>query len=209
MAVVIPEKLFSLLRKSGNMKIYPPKSKIFTQGEEASHFYIVSKGRVRVYTVSPDGKERTIEILEAGRIFGDSSFLAGSKREVSIEAVITSEITQYRTEELIDMCAQSKQLMRLVFQHMADTCNYLTHQIVQSNHYNSIQKVADFLLNESSNRNTSELPYTHDEIAASISLNRVTVSRILSKMKADNLVDIKYGNIKICDRDGLMKILPE
>ena len=209
MAVVIPKELLSVLRMSGEKEVHKSKSKVFTQGEEASHFFIITKGRVRVYTILANGKERTIEVLEEGRIFGDSSFLTDKKREVTIEAVIDSEVICYRAEELIDMCSKSEQLMRLVFQHMADTCNYLTRQIVQSSQYNSIQKVADFLLTESKTRHQSILPYTHEEIAASIALNRVTVSRIISKFKSEGLVDVKYGNIEICDRNALKNLLAD
>ena len=209
MAVVIPKELLSVFRMSGEKEIHKAKSKIFTQGEEASHFFIITKGRVRVYTILSNGKERTIEVLEEGRIFGDSSFLTDKKREVTIEAVVDSDVICYRSEELIDMCTKSESLMRLIFQHMADTCNYLTRQIVQSSQYNSIQKVAYFLLTESHTRHQDTLPYTHEEIAASIALNRVTVSKIISKFKTEGLVDVKYGYIEICDRDALKKILPD
>lgn len=209
MAVLIPEEIITFLKKSGETEIHPAGSKVFTEGEEASHFFIVAKGRVRVYTVSANGKERTIEVLEAGRIFGDSSFLFNSKREVTIEAVIPSEVICIKSEELIEMCTKSQQLMKLVFQHMADTCNYLTHQIIQSSHYDSTQKVADFLLNESKIRKLDILPYTHEEIAASTSLNRVTVSRIISKFKDNGFIVVNYGHIEILDRNALEKILPD
>lgn len=209
MAVVIPKELFSMLENAGKTMVYPAKSKIFTQGDKASDFYIVEKGRVRVYSLSAKGKERTVEVLGAGRIFGDSSFIAGSHRKVSIEAVTDCKVICCCTEELINLCSASQQLMRLVFQHMADTCNYLTAQLVQSNHYNSTQKVCAFLLEESAVRKETALPYTHDEIAASVALNRVTVSRIMSVLQKEKFVEYSYGYVKICDREGLAAQLTE
>lgn len=208
MAVIIPAEFLSVLSTTGTTQFYRPKAKIFTQGDIASNFYVVAKGRVRVYTISPDGQERTIEILEAGRIFGDSSFIANSRRTVTIEAVVGSQIVCLQTEQLVGLCAASKQLMELVFQHMAQTCNYLTHQIVQGGHYDSTQKVAAFLLGESANRGTDSLPYTHQDIAESVALNRVTVSRVMSKLKQQGMVEIKYGHIKITDRTSLKNLLP-
>ena len=209
MHVVIPQELFPLIAAEGSTEMHPPKSKIFTQGEIANHFYIVEKGRVRVYTITQNGQERTIEILETGRIFGDSSFLLNSRRTVTIEAVVTSEIICCDTEKLIELCTKSSQLMRLVFQHMAQTCNYLTHQIIQGSHYDSQQKVVDFLLNEAASRGTNTLPYTHEEIAASTSLNRVTVSRVISKLKQQEIIGVKYGYIEIINPHQLRKLLPD
>lgn len=209
MPVIIPQKLFPLIVAEGSTEIHLPKSKIFTQGEVANHFYIVIKGRVRVYTITQNGQERTIEILETGRIFGDSSFLVNSRRTVTIEAVITSEVIRCDTEKLIELCTKSTPLMRLIFQHMAQTCNYLTHQIIQGSHYDSQQKVADFLFNESTSRGTNMLPYTQEEIAASTSLNRVTVSRVISKLKQQEIIGVKYGYIEIINRHQLRKLLPD
>lgn len=208
MPVIIPDILISTLRASGNTALYPPGDPIFAQGEAASDFYIISAGRVRVYTITAGGDERTIEILEAGRVFGDSSFLTNACRSVNIEAVIASEIIRLTTEELIRLCTCSEELLRLIFQHMADTCNYLTAQIIQGTYCDAAQKVAAFLLNESANRGRRTLPYSHEEIAASVGLNRVTVSKVLSKFKKQQLVGISYRSVEILDPLRLEALLP-
>lgn len=207
MAVVIPEKLISMLRVSGKTDIYKPKTKIFSQGESASGFYIISSGRVRVYTITDAGYERTIEILEVGRIFGDSSFLSNAYRFVNIEAVIACEIISFTADELITLCTKSEELMKLIFQHMADTCNYLTKQLIQTTSYDSTQKIAAFLLNESENRRQTVLPYSHEEVAASVGLNRVTVSRVISNLKKQQIIRVGYRTIEICDALHLKSLL--
>ena len=209
MPVIIPENLISKLRTSGDTEIYAPKSKVFIQGDIASNFYIISAGRVRVFAFTPDGHERTIEILEVGRVFGESSFLSNIHRSVNIEAVITSEIIKCTIETLISLCTQTEELLRLLFQHMADTCNYLTEQIVRESYYDSTQKVVAFLLNESANRCQAILPYSHEEIAASVGLNRVTVTRIVANLKKQQLVKVNYRSIEVCDVLQLSNILPE
>lgn len=118
-----------------------------------------------MFTITAYGHERTIEILDVGRILGDSSFLSNLRSSVNIEAVIPSEIIRYSADELVSMCTKSEALMRLVFQHMTETCNYLTGKLVQVNYYDAAQKVAAFLLNESANRHQTTLPYTHEELA--------------------------------------------
>ena len=96
----------------------------------------------------------------------------------------------------------------LIFRHMADTCNYLTHQISRLVQYDSVQKVADFLLCEAESRGSSALPYTHQEIADSVSLNRVTVSRILSDFRGKGWIRSHYGSISILSPGALRSLLP-
>jgi len=209
MPINIPQAYFPLFRSAGHIRRLPPGTNIFTQGEPAAYIYLVTSGRVRAFALSTEGQETTLEVLETGRIFGDSSFLSGTHRTVTIRTVTAAEIVVCRTDRLVQLCRGSEEVMVLLFQHMAETCNYLTHQVTRLVHYNSRQKVADFLLCESASRGLDALPYTHEEIARSVSLNRVTVSRIIGELKSQGLIDGRYGVIRVLDRAALQRLLPE
>lgn len=212
MPINIPEAYFANFRSEGRVQRFSAKETVFKQGDLAMYLYLVTSGRVRAYTLSSDGQEITLEVLEAGRIFGDSSFLSGAYRAVTIQAVTDAEIVICQTEKLLGLCQRSEELMVLLFQHMAETCNYLTHQVARLVHYDSRQKVADFLLCESASRGQTHsgavLPYSHEEIAQSVSLNRVTVSRILAEFKAKGMIDSRYRGVVIVDREALAAVLP-
>lgn len=212
MPVNIPERYFAELRAGGRVQRFQAGETIFQQGDLATHLYLVTMGRVRVYTLSREGQETTLEVLEAGRIFGDSSLLAGAHRAVTIQAVTAVELVSCKTETLVELCGHSQGLMVLLFQHMAETCDYLTHQVVRLVHYDSRQRVADFLLCESASRGqvsaNDVLPYSHEEIAHSVSLNRVTVSRVLAEFKGLGLIDSHYRGVQILDRSALSALLP-
>lgn len=45
---------------------------LFFQGDDASHFYLVLAGRIKLQVVSPDGKEKVVEIVEAGETFAEA-----------------------------------------------------------------------------------------------------------------------------------------
>ena len=209
MSIHIPAEYFPLFRSAGHARALPADTDIFVQGDPASCIYLVTRGRVRAFAMSADGRETTLEVLTAGRIFGDSSFLSGIRRSVTIRTVTAAELVVCPTDRLVELCRGSAEVMVLLFQHMAETCNYLTHQVTRLVHYDSRQRVADFLLCESDSRGREELPYTHEEIAQSVSLNRVTVSRILSELKERGAVAGGYGSVRITDRAALRALLPE
>ena len=208
MAIQIPEKYFSVFLSAGRVEELPAGTNSFMQGDAASDLYLITKGRVRAFTLSPAGKETTLEVMEAGRIFGELSLLSGSCRSVSIQTVTDCQIVTAATEKLLPLCLNSEELTMLIFRHMADACNYLTHQISRLVQYDSVQKVADFLLCESESRKSAALPYTHQEIADSVSLNRVTVSRILSDFKEKGWIGSHYGSISILSPGDLRGLLP-
>ena len=208
MSVHIPEKYFSVFYSAGRAAEFPALTNVFMQGDAASDLFLITKGRVRAFTLSPAGKETTLEVMEAGRIFGELALLSGSCRSVSIQTVTDCQIVTAPTEKLLPLCLDSEELTMLRFRHMADTCNYLTHQISRLVQYDSVQKVADFLLCEAESRGCSALPYTHQEIADSVSLNRVTVSRILSDFRGKGWIRSHYGSISILSPGALRSLLP-
>ena len=73
-------------------------------------------------------------------------------------------------------------------------------------YYDSIQKVADFLLTET-NPNEPVIPYTHSDVAGCLNLNRVTVSRIMGKFKAEGAVEYGRGTIRVLKRQKLEELL--
>ena len=208
MSVHIPEKYFSVFYSAGRAAEFPALTNVFMQGDAASDLFLITKGRVRAFTLSPAGKETTLEVMEAGRIFGELALLSGSCRSVSIQTVTDCQIVTAPTEKLLPLCLDSEELTMLIFRHMADTCNYLTHQISRLVQYDSVQKVADFLLCEAESRGCSALPYTHQEIADSVSLNRVTVSRSLSDFRGKGWIRSHYGSISILSPGALRSLLP-
>ena len=42
------------------------------QEDSSNNLYLILKGRVRVYLISKDGQEITLDIIDKGRIFGES-----------------------------------------------------------------------------------------------------------------------------------------
>ena len=68
--------------------------------DDAERLYIVKRGRVRLYRLTPDGKQLTLEILDKGRIVGRMSWLGQELSEVYAEAVEEALICSFTPEEL-------------------------------------------------------------------------------------------------------------
>ena len=72
----IAEELYPYFEKTGKLTAYQPGETIYFQGESADRLYLVKKGRVRVFYVTKAGKELTFEVIEKGKLIGESSFLS-------------------------------------------------------------------------------------------------------------------------------------
>ncbi len=206
MKVTIPDRYFPVFESIGQLLTVPEGSVIYLENEEANSLYIVTKGRVRAYLSSEKGKELTLEVLKKGRLFGDNSFLSHSYHPVNIVAVTETEIILCPTSLVIPLLSENPDLMLLVFQHLTQTCDELTHQLTRLTTYNAEQKIADFLLCETQ-KGMHSIPYTHENIAECLNMNRVTVSRIMNQLAKQNILQSSYGTVTIQKPDVLQKII--
>ena len=60
------------LLADAQVREYPVQSLIFRQGDPAERFYLVQSGKVKLYRISADGKEKVVEIITAGNTFAEA-----------------------------------------------------------------------------------------------------------------------------------------
>lgn len=72
--IKIPEKFYDCFEHAGRSITYAPGETVYLQGDSADCLYLVKRGRVRAFYVTRTGKELTYEIIEKGKIIGESSF---------------------------------------------------------------------------------------------------------------------------------------
>lgn len=206
MKVSVPEEYFPLFESIGRRIRVGAGEFVFCESDVANDVYLVIKGRVQVYLGTEDGRQTTLEVLKSGRIFGDASFLEHSVRRANIVAVVDTELISCRMDDLIPVLSENAGLMIIMMQHLTSTCNYLTHTIRRLVSLTGEQKVADLLLSETDEK-TSSISYTHGDVAECLAMHRVTVSRIMEKLKNEGVVDYSRGMIRVLDRKRLEKIM--
>lgn len=211
--IKIPDKLYPYFEKNGRLLRYQPGETIYMQGDAADSFYLIRRGRVRAFYVTKSGKELTFEIIEKGKIIGESSFLSHSVYPVTIAAVNEVELLSCSLEMLNGSMEESKELMQVMLQLLSRTCNHLIEQLRRVTLYDRYQKIASYLLHETAfpdaDRGVTDasIPYTQEELAASLGLNRVTVTRVLNEWKESGVIDTSYRKIRIKDREYLRRLL--
>ena len=212
--IKIPEELYHCFEAAGYRQHYEANEDIYMQGEDAGRIYFIRKGRVRAYYVTSQGRELTYEIIEKGRIFGESSFLSQCARPVCVAAVTQVELMACDLNQLYVYMEQYPRLMQIMLQLLSNTCNHLTTQLRRITLYDRYQRIASLLLSETASPDydrgvtSSSIPYTQEDLALILNLNRVTVNRVLSEWKKKGIVKASYGQITILKRTSLEALFP-
>jgi CRP/FNR family cyclic AMP-dependent transcriptional regulator len=85
-AAMQPEELDEILKFALDRRVRRGQT-IFQRGDSGSSLMAVLRGRIRISSVSGDGKELTLNVINPGEIFGEIALLDGQPRSADAIAI--------------------------------------------------------------------------------------------------------------------------
>ncbi len=79
---------------------YECKTTVLRPDDPATNIFVVHRGRVRVYTLSATGDERTHAVLSEGQVFGTGALLRQESYGVFVEALTNLDVWSLPVERL-------------------------------------------------------------------------------------------------------------
>ena len=187
-------------------KTYGRGQSIFSEGEDGHGFYVVASGRVKIFKMSPDGREQILHILAAGEIFGEVPVFAGSSFPANAEAMEESRIFYFSRDSLITLIEKNPSIAMGMLAVLSKRLRMFTSLIDDLSLKEVPGRLASYLLYLSGREKDSsdlELDITKGQLASLLGTIPETLSRILAKMSVRGIIDCDGPRIKISDREGL------
>ncbi len=187
---------------------------IFQEGEPAKGFYILVRGKIKVFKLSMEGKEQILHIYGPGHTFGEVPVFEGKNFPASAMALKDSTIMLVPRKAMTDLIAKSP---ALAMNMLADLSRRLREFTVQIEHL-SLKEVparlaAYFLTLANETRKKAglpaekiSLPISKAQLANLIGTTPETVSRILKKMGDAGLIKVQAQKIFLLNFDGLYEL---
>jgi len=179
---------------------------IYHQGDIADSFYYIKKGKATVFMISPDGMEKTLNTAAKGELIGEGAFFDHKPRVSSAKAVTASELTIIDKKILLDLIQKNPPIAFELLEILATRIRLLTTQLDSMTFMQADARIAKLLLDDMVDGKVS---LTHEEIALTVGVSRITVTKVLSRLSAQGILATHYRGIKILDKAGLEKICGE
>lgn len=192
---------WDLLAEGRSPRKYRAGQLIYLQGARPDCFYYLVSGSARSFISTGDGEERVLAVHRAGGLMGEASFFDGCPRVTSAMALEDCLILSVNRAQLDAAFQRHPELALPMLQHLARTVRMLSDH-VESSSLPAQQRVARWLLSQAS-EGRGALKATHEGIGQAVGLSRVTVSRALGELSAQELVRLGYRSVTVLDRDGL------
>jgi CRP/FNR family transcriptional regulator, cyclic AMP receptor protein len=167
--------------------------------------YLVKTGAVRVYQISPEGRELTTAILRPGQLLGTAALAGMSQPSAFAEALEPQTcVCDATADEFLRMMSAHPMVAAKVMVTLARQALRLEQQLEQLAFQEVPVRLAQALV-QLAEDNGGELPsnLTHEALAKLISSTRETVSKTLEQFADAGLVELGYRRLRVLDWPGM------
>lgn len=203
----------NLLKKNMKLMTFKSGDHIFFEGDHVNSLYYVVEGTINLYKATEDGKILTLNYFEEDDLFGDYPPNAKNKTRENAKALedsVVGMIDQHDVELLlwehrdfsIEFTKWVSHSQQLTQTKLRDLMFFGKNGAMAS----VIIRMTNTYGKQQGNKWEITKKFTHDEMSCLIGTPRETVTRMLSQLKKDGLIDYDKGYITVFDLNGLKNI---
>lgn len=177
---------------------------LFSEGEPAEGFYIVAEGRVKVYKLSADGKERILHIVQPGATFAEAAIFGDGNYPAYAEPLVASRLLFFPKRAFLELLHSQAQIAINMIAGLSRYLRQFATQVEQLTFQDVPARLAKYLLTlPGSEKGKVVLPVSKGQLASNLGTVSETLSRTLRKLSDEGLLEVEGKNITLCDLDEL------
>ncbi|HMQ55878.1 MAG TPA: Crp/Fnr family transcriptional regulator [Anaerolineae bacterium] len=191
-----------------HLRVYNKNEAIFHQGDMSRELYIILKGKIRIFKISPAGDETSLNIFADYDLFGELATIDQKPRSASAKAVVRTTLlvmAHSQFEAHVQAMPQlALSLNRLLTQKLRWTAAYAA-AVAQ---YDAAARLLHILLlfNEKfgeeivpGKQYVLDLSLNQTDLASFVGARREWVNRLMGDWRKRGLIDYDAGKIIILD----------
>jgi CRP/FNR family cyclic AMP-dependent transcriptional regulator len=181
--------------------------RVFYSPDESNEvLFLLKKGRVQLYRISPEGKKLVITTLGPGRIFGEMSMVGQGMYNTYAEAIEDCTLCVMSRADL-ERVLLNKPLVGLrLVETLGERLREAEARLEDIAFKNIPARLASLLLRLQEAHGAVIQGYTHQDLAEMIGTYRETTTQTLNDFKRDGLLSIGRKRLELHDLAGLREI---
>jgi len=209
----LKEEDLKRIRAIASLKQVGKREILFSEGEEARGFYVILSGKVKLYKVSPDGKEQILHVVSAPDAFAEAALFLEGSYPAFAEALSDSQLLFFPKRDFIQLIEKNAQLSINMIVSLSQFLKRFASLIEELSLKEVSSRIAKYLIDlslklskEGRSPKEVELDLSKTQLALKLGTISETLSRTLAKMKAKGIIDVKKNRILILNREALEEL---
>lgn len=192
---------------------YPKDAEVFSQGDEARHFFLLLSGHIRVVQTSPEGHQVVARYINEGELFGIAVAMGRSTYPATAVAAVDCVALSWPNSAWPDLQTRFPSFGASAYQTIGSRLQDTQARVMEMATEQVEQRIAHAILRlvKQSGRKTEHgieigFPITRQDIAEMTGTTLYTVSRILSSWEDVGLVRGGRQKVTVTDPHGLVLV---
>lgn len=207
---ISPEGIEQLMRCfAPGLRSFEKSELLLLAGFETSEIGILLEGRASAVKTTPDGTAVSIIDLSPGSVFGDVMAGGAVKSPVTITAHTHCRVLFIPCKKLLCPCAamhpEHTQLMQNLVSAISEKYFALSHRVDLLILKSLRSKLCAYLLGQAqaAGADTFLVPFSRAGLAEYLNCERSALSRELSRMRAEGLIETYKNSFKLLNKEAL------
>jgi CRP-like cAMP-binding protein len=191
---------------------FPRGKLIYLPSDTSEGCFLLASGRVRIFSVSPDGKQSIVAFIEPGDLFGELAIFESARRDEFAEAAEKSIVLLIPGDVMrtlaLDNSALTFGITKLIGLRRRRIERRLRGLLFRSNRQRLIHLLLE--LAEQFGQRTAQgvqitIRLSHQELSGVIGSTRESVTLLLGELQQEGLVQVARRRIEIMAPERLAK----
>ena len=189
-------------------KTFEKGDMVYLAGDKGEKLYVIHTGKIKIYRLTPSGKEQVIRVLGHGEFMGELSLFSPSSMSDNAEALEASTMCVIEGAKLKELMKKYPSISFKVMEELSKRLEKAQTLIEEISLHSVEQRLAQALLTLSEGKREIVLPMKKGDLASQIGMSQETLSRKLAYFQEQGFIKpIGQRKIILLDKAGLEQFL--
>jgi CRP-like cAMP-binding protein len=186
---------------------------LFSAGDPSEALYVIADGRMRIWIVSADGAEVTLNVLTAPSVFGEIGMLDGGTRTAGASAMTPAQLLSISRRSFFDALDGDSQLARNVVELLCKRLRWTSARMEDATLRQAPQRLARIVghLARDYGKETADgteilLKLTQGELAQWTAMSREGLNKLINRWIGDGILSQRSGFLVVHDVEQIDEI---
>jgi CRP/FNR family cyclic AMP-dependent transcriptional regulator len=208
----LDEAEMDTLSAAAPMKTWPAGALIYTPHQPVETLFILKKGRIRIFRVSPEGRALTTAIIEPGTIFGEMVIVGQQMHDSFAEALDDVVVCVMTKADVRRLLLGDPRIAARISETLGKRLGELEQRLSDAVFKTVPERIAGTLVTLAAGHSGrplargTQVKLTHEQLAALAATSRETTTKVLGEFADQGLITLGRGRITILAQDRLRRI---
>ena len=184
---------------------------LFAEGEPAEAMYVVRSGQVKIFKVSPDGREQVLRIAGVGDCFNEVPIFDEGPNPANAQAVEPATLWGIRRTDMRRLVEEHPAIAIGFLKAFAGKLRYFTRKVEDLSFRSVTSRVAKLLLEIAEDDGKGGLrlkqQFTQQEMAAVVGTAREMIGRAFKALEKEGAIRLDRHRVVIVSKAALARML--